>query len=153
MTTPIPVTGQIIDLTDASELAGRFGKTVTAQNLALAELMISMRTGTDISTVEIIDAMESTDRYWLAQAIVFQALWIPSQSDLLERLAVSEISTDGDSMVLDHDALMLSPMAKWALLRTSLMEWGTVDVQPDRRTLGVGYSGAVTDIGFRPWSG
>ena len=130
MTTPLPETEQLITLANANTLAGRLGKTVTEEQVLTAELVISLRTGVMINDSDVVANMSTQDRYWLAQAVVFQAVWGQGQPDLLSRLDLAQSSTDGDAIVANHDGLLLSPLAKWAILRTSVMTWGTTDVAP-----------------------
>lgn len=152
MTTPLPQLGTLISTEDAEDLAGAVGHTVTAENLAMAELVITMRTGLQISDESIVDSMEESDRYWLAQAVVFQAIWLNGQPDAATRLDVSQSSTDGDAFTLNHDGLMLAPLAKWAICKTTYMSWGSVDVAPTETVLGTGLLARnIEDVGFRRW--
>lgn len=152
MTTPLPVSGTLITLAEANSVAATFGKTVTAQNLALAELCISLRTGLSITSSTFVDSMDATDRYWIAQAVVFQALWLPGQPDLLTRIDQAITATDGDSLTINHDGLILAPLAKWAILKTTYMGWDTADAEPTQSLLGTGVIARnPEDVGFRKW--
>jgi hypothetical protein len=130
MTTPLPVSGTLITLTDANTVAGNFGQTVTAQGIALAELVISLRTGIELSDPSIVDGMEDSDRYWLAQAAVFQAIWAKGQPDLLTRIDQAQSTTDGDQITVNPEGLTIAPLAKWALLKTSYLAWNTAEAEP-----------------------
>ena len=152
MTTPLPITGSLISLADANTLAATFGQSVTAQQVALAELTISIRTGAAITDADVIADMDASDRYWLAQAIVFQAIWQKSQPDLLGRIDATQSETDGDSITANHDGLMLAPLAKWAILRTSLLTWGTAESSPASRLIGADVPAVdLEGIGYRRW--
>lgn len=149
MTAPMPATGTLVSEAQAITLATALGvPPPTAQKLALAELIISLRTGCDISDVDIVDNMDVTDRYWLAQGVVFQAIWLKDQPDLLSRLDVNQTSTDGDAFNVNHDGLILAPLAKWAILKTSLMTWDTADISPARMDAA---TRDLESIGWRRW--
>lgn len=150
--TPLPVTGTLITLAQANSVASAFAQSVTAQGIALAELFISLRTGVEISDPAVVDDMDTTDRYWLAQAVVFQAIWAKGQPDLLNRIDQKQSTTDGDAIVFDHDGLILAPLAKWALLKTTFLSWATASSEPDERMLGTGVvSSSPEDVGWRRW--
>lgn len=152
MTTPMPTFGTIISLADANTVAGNFGKTITQQEISLAELCISLRTGLALNDPDFVGNVDPTDRYWLAQAVVLQAIWLKGQPDLLVRLDQSMAETDGDALTLNHDGIALAPLAKWAILKTTFMGWDTADVAPTENMLGTGIVARnPEDVGFRRW--
>lgn len=89
---------------------------VTDATRNLAALSIELHTGL-IEDVPRAD-MSDRDLYWLRQATCFQAAWLLSQPDYLERLAVTSASQDGQSANAGNaDWLTLAPLTRKALRR------------------------------------
>lgn len=94
------------------------GRTVTDADRNLAVASIEPLIGL-IEEVERTD-ISDRDRYWLRQAVAFQAVWIASQPDYLERNAVSSMSQDGQSANgANPEWLLLNGNARRALKRLS----------------------------------
>lgn len=94
------------------------GRVVTETTRNLAAQSIEMHTGL-IEGVERTD-ISDRDRYWLGQAVAYQAVWLLAQPDYLERNAVSSVSQDGQSATAGNpDWLTLAPAARKCLKRLS----------------------------------
>lgn len=93
------------------------GMTVDEGTRNLAAASLELVTGL-IEEVERSD-ISDRDRYWLRQAVAFQAAWISIQADYLERSDVSSVSQDGQSAQGNPDWLVLSPLARKAIKRLS----------------------------------
>lgn len=148
---PVPPALVIITLANAQEIATRMGKTIDEENLVLAEFIVTGRAGIPLMVDFDASALDSVDLHWLQNAVVAQAIWLPGQPDITERLDVSQTSTDGDAMHLNHDALLLAPLAKWFLIKTRFLQSSWTDVAPAGMVLDQGR--VSTDVGFRQWSG
>lgn len=102
------------------------GKTVTELDRNIAVYAVELNTG----AIESVDRPDMTrrDAYWLRQAVAFQAAWLTTTPDYLERNDISAASQDGESVTLNPDALVLAPLAKRAIKRLS---WrGTRTIRP-----------------------
>lgn len=101
-----------------AEILTAVGKTVTDATRNLAAQAIELKTGL-IETVERTD-ISSRDRYWLKLAVAYQAAWLLTQPDYLDRHAVSEVAQDGQRAVAANpDWLVLAPLARTAIKRLS----------------------------------
>lgn len=140
----------IITLDDAQAVAAAMGGSITQSNLIRAEFMVSSRAGVALTSDFDASTIDITDLYWLQRAVVAQAMWLPGQPDILSRLDAIQTSSDGDSVNLNHDGIMLAPLAKWALIKTSYMQSSYTDVAPVGMVVDVG---RVQDRGYFPWSG
>ncbi len=71
--------------------------------------------------IESVPRVNIADRdlYWLKLAVCYQAAWLPTQPDFLERTDISAATQDGQSVTLKPDALVLAPMARRSLKRLS----------------------------------
>lgn len=74
----------------ASDVATVTGKTVTAENVAVA---ISSIAAAVARTTD--DVLPNRDLYWLKQAVCWQAAWLLDQPDFTGRSAVAGITQDG----------------------------------------------------------
>lgn len=105
--TPWATTAQILNAT---------GKVVTEPTRNLAAQSIELHTGL-IEEVERTD-ISDRDRYWLRLAVSYQAAWLLTQPDYLDRLAVVSVAQDGQSAAAGNpDWLTLAPLARKALKR------------------------------------
>jgi hypothetical protein len=94
------------------------GKVITAQTRTLAASAIEDHTGL-LEGVERTD-ISARDRAWLRKAVCYQAAWLLTQSDYLERNAVSAVAQDGHSATAGNpDWLTLAPLARKCLKRLS----------------------------------
>ncbi|WP_445520440.1 hypothetical protein [Streptomyces sp. NEAU-174] len=73
--------------------------------------------------------MRTRDVYWLGKAVAYQAAWLVGQYDVSTRLDSSQVQQDGVVASLDAKAMVLAPMAKWALQRVSWMRSRTVHLR------------------------
>lgn len=140
----------IITYADAQAVATAMGATVTEPNVVMAEYVVSSRAGVTLDPDFDASALDTKDLYWLQRAVVSQAIWLNGQPDLMSRLDAVQISTDGDSMNLNHDGMLLAPLAKWALIKTSFLQSGYTDVAPVGMVIDVG---RVQDRSYYPWGG
>lgn len=107
-------------------------KNVTEDTRDLAAQAIELHTGL-IEAVERKD-ISDRDRYWLMLATSYQAAWLLTQPDYLERNAVSAVTQNGQSATAGNpDWLTLAPMARKALKRMSWRGVRTVSTQTGRR--------------------
>lgn len=110
------------------------GKTVTPLDRTMAVNAIELHTG-------LIEEVERTglsdrDRYWLKLAVCYQAAWLLSQPDYLERNAVSSVSQDGQSATGGNpEWLKLAPMARTAIKRLSWRGTRTRTTQEGNRSV------------------
>lgn len=117
-----------------TQINNAIGKVVTEVTRNLAAQSIELHTGL-IEEVERAD-ISTRDRYWLKLAVCYQAAWLLTQPDYLERLAVSSASQDGQSAAAGNaDWLTLAPLARKALKRLSWRGTRTVNTQSDQRTV------------------
>jgi hypothetical protein len=100
------------------QIATITGVTVDEQTRTLAVATIEQIIGL-IEEVERKDVSDR-DRYWLRQAVAFQAAWLVAQPDYLERNAVSSAGQDGQSATgANPEWLLLSGNARRSLKRLS----------------------------------
>lgn len=110
------------------------GRVVTQPTIDLAASVIEAKTGL-IQAVERTD-ISDRDRYWLGQAVAFQAVWLLAQPDYLERNAVSSAAQDGQSATAANaDWLTLAPMARTCLKRLSWRGVRTIASTGSRRVV------------------
>lgn len=114
------------------------GVVVDAPTVSLAARTIELKTGL-IEAVERVD-MTDRDRYWLKLAVCYQAAWLPTQADYLERTKVTSAAQDGQSANYAPDALELAPLARTALKRLSFA--GSRSVTPQ----GAGHIGRIDPL-------
>ncbi|MCU1617788.1 MAG: hypothetical protein JWO98_5328 [Frankiales bacterium] len=117
-------------LTDIENL---LGVTVDAKARMVAVNAIELTTG----AIEAVPRplMYDRDRYWLKLAVCYQAAWIASQPDYLERNAVTAVSQDGQSATgANAEWLILAPLARKALKRVSWRGPRKMAVGTDRTT-------------------
>ena len=123
-------------------IAETTGKTVTATERNLAAQAIELATG----AIELVVRIDVTarDLYWLKLAVCYQAAWLASQADYLERSNVMNVSQDGMSATGAADWLTLGPMARKAVKRLS---WkGSRTLSPRSTTgLSAGVSPLISD--------
>lgn len=102
-----------------AEVAGDLtGKTIDVLTRNIAAMAVELHTGL-IESVPRED-MTRRDRYWLRQAVAFQAAWLLTQPDYLDRLAVRGIQQEGQSAEAGNpDWLTLAPLARKALRKLS----------------------------------
>lgn len=146
----ITSTELIITFLDAQTVAEAMGFSVTQPNVVLAEFMVSSRAGLQLDPDFDASTLDTKDLYWLQRAVVAQAIWLNGQPDILGRLDSNQISTDGDSVNLNHDGMLLAPLAKWALIKTSYLQSAYTDVAPAGMLIDVG---RVQDRTYYPWGG
>lgn len=119
-----------------AQINAAIGKVVTETTRNLAAQSIELHTGL-IEEVERVD-ISGRDRYWLKLAVCYQAAWLLTQPDYLERLAVSSASQDGQSATAGNaDWLTLAPLTRKALKRLSWRGTRTVNTQAGRKILNV----------------
>lgn len=92
-------------------------KIVSDQKRNEAAATIELHTGL-IESVERTD-ISGRDRYWLKQAVSYQAAWLSAQADLYERNDVDSAGQDGESATFRPDAHTLAPLARKAIKRLS----------------------------------
>lgn len=110
------------------------GVSVDQSMVDLAASVISQKTGAiDDATIMPAGFIGPRDLYWLGQAVMFQAAWMPSQPDLLGRLDATEVMADGQRVYLKADANVLAPLARGAMKRLS---WRGSRTAMDRRVAG-----------------
>lgn len=115
-----------------SVIADVTGKTVTALDRNIAAAALELNTGL-IESVPRVD-MSRYDRYWLRQAVAFQAAWLVAQPDYLERNAIASASQDGQSAAMGNpDWLVLAPLARKALKRMSWRGVRTIETTGPQR--------------------
>lgn len=107
------------------------GKTIVALDRTMAVNAIELHTGF-IEVVERVD-MTDRDRYWLKLAVCYQAAWLLTQPDYLERNNVSSVSQDGQSTTGNPDWLTLAPLARKAIKRMSIKGPRTIVVGREER--------------------
>jgi hypothetical protein len=118
---------------------GITGKDVDQDAINLARDVIELKSG----AIEAAAEVGPRDRYWLGKAVAYQAAWLASQVDYLERLSVTSASQDGQSANYTADGLELAPLARLALKRLS---WrGTRTVQPGAAPAGVKLTPLISD--------
>ena len=114
------------------QVATLTGKTVDEPTRALAAAAIELHTGL-IEGVER-KGLKDRDAYWLRLAVCFQAAWLMTQPDYLERNAVSSVSQDGQSATGGNpDWLTLAPLARKAIKRLSWRGARTIVVDDGAR--------------------
>lgn len=128
------------------------GKDVDATTRNLAAASVELTTGL-IESVERSD-ISARDRYWLRQAVAFQAAWISIQADYLERSDVASVSQDGQSTQGNPDWLVLAPLARralkklsWRGVRTMLLPVGTERAQRLSALISDDHPGWRADLG------
>lgn len=107
-------------------------RNVTGDTRDLAAQAIEMHTG----LIEAVDRpdISDRDRYWLMLATSYQAVWLMSQPDYLERLAVGTVTQDGHSATPGNpDWLTLAPAARKCLKRLNWRGVRTVQTAGVRR--------------------
>lgn len=108
------------------------GRAVTEQTRTLAVSAVELSTGL-IEEVYRID-LTDRDRYWLRCAVAYQAAWLLTQSDYLERNAVASVSQDGQTATAGNaDWLILSPLARKAIRKLSWRNPRVIEVGYDER--------------------
>jgi hypothetical protein len=100
-----------------ADIATVTGKTVTAAIRDQAAAAIELHTGA-IESVPRVD-MSRRDAYWLRQAVCFQAAWLESTPDYLERNDIKTTSQDGASATGGPDWLTIAPLARKAIKKLS----------------------------------
>lgn len=86
-----------------------------------AEYILGSKLGLILDEEFTTDAFSRQDRYFLAQACLWQAVWMQGHPDLFLRFNSDMMETDGDKMTIKDDGLLYGPLARWALSRTSFM--------------------------------
>jgi hypothetical protein len=101
-----------------------------AGTLALAQSIIETTVN---RTEDANGSMRTRDLKTLARAVAFQAIWLPSQPDLLSRVGAQGVSQDGLTAQFRSAAdQLLAPLAQRALKNLSWM--GTRSVRFGTRT-------------------
>jgi hypothetical protein len=93
------------------------GKTVDETTRGLAAQAIELSCGL-IESVPRVN-MTRRDAYWLRQAVCYQAAWLASTPDYLERNDVKNVNQDGASAEGGPDWLILAPLARRAVKKLS----------------------------------
>jgi hypothetical protein len=103
----------------ASQALGFTGQTVTEAELSVASSLITLYSEADAA--QAATSILDRDRYWLAAATSFQALWMRGKPGLLEfRESHTSSSADGVSTQRSKDTdIMLAPLAARALRNLS----------------------------------
>lgn len=118
-------TGDVTDIT---------GATVDDAAVRRAEATIELHAGTIARLT--VDVVGARDRYWLQQAVAYQAGWEAEQAGLYSRSDVSSVGQDGQQVQFKPDGQVLAPLAKRALKRLS---WkGTRTTNPGTLTRNLG---------------
>jgi hypothetical protein len=90
---------------------------VTAEQISAAQVVIEIYGGV---TTAASAALKPRDLRLIRYAVAYQAVWMPSQVDLLTRMDVDNVNQDGiEYSKGDPDAHILAPLAKQCLLRLS----------------------------------
>lgn len=110
-----------------SDVSTLTGVTVTDAQLTQAQGLIDIHAG---RTYAALDRTGTRDAAWLKAAVAYQAAWLTGQPDLFQRLDVTEIPQDrGTPPAITEKALVLAPMAKWALKRVSWLKSRSLHVR------------------------
>lgn len=110
------------------------GKAADAATRNMAANAVELLTGL-VESVERTD-LASRDAYWLKLAVAYQAAWLLSQPDYLERSAIASASQDGQSATMGNaDWLVLAPLARKALKRLSWRGIRTANTYPSPRAI------------------
>lgn len=135
-----------------AEIKSVTGVDVDEPTRSLAAASVELVTGL-IEEVERTD-ITARDRYWLRQAVAFQAAWLVIQADYLERSDVSSASQDGQSAQGNPDWLVLSPLARkaikrlsWRGVRTMVIPSGAVRAQRVSALISDDHPGWRADLG------
>lgn len=119
--------------------------------LLYAQAMIELFIGRteSLATAEL----SARDLEWLRRAVVYQAVWLKTNPDAVQRIEVSELSQDGVSGTLTGDALVLAPLARRAINKLSWKGSRSVCVAPlDYRGRRIYWPGdPIIDYNFESW--
>lgn len=114
------ITGHPDSWTSPGEVLSLTGVAVTEAQLAYAQGVIDIYSGT---TTAAIDDIGDRDLRLLKMAAGYQAVWQIQQVDVTSRSDVTDVSQDGMSFKpLDADALVLAPLARRCLERLSWLK-------------------------------
>ena len=125
------------------------GKTVSEVTRNLAAQAIELHTGA-IESVPRVD-MTRRDAYWLRQAVCFQAAWLASTPDYLERNDITAANQDGASATGGPDWMTLAPLARKAVKRLSWRGTRTVLTGRPGALLGTTDALAEGQDNRQPW--
>lgn len=117
----------------ADQALGFTGITVTAQQLLVASSLITLYSEADFA--QEANTILTRDRYWLAMATSYQAVWMPSKPGLLQlRESHKDTSADGVRTSRQSDSdIMLAPLAARALRNLSWIKGRDVSYANIRR--------------------
>lgn len=102
-----------------TEVQAKTGVTVDQATLDLAQSIIEVFADVD-PDITTDDDITARDKYRLKMAVVFQAAWQDTQTDLIARTDVSQLGQEGVSFTYANpDASQLAPLAKRSLDRLS----------------------------------
>lgn len=122
--------------------------------LAFAQTTIAIRCGLDVEDLDTYDALDDQDRAGLKQATAFQARWLRSQFDFMDRMNLADENADGESRTYRGNALMLAPWAEWALSNTRFSATIGTTIDTPRAGIEDTYEllpGFVDERTWRPW--
>lgn len=140
----------MVDWATVADVADVTGETVTEANVKTAARTLE----TMIGLIEAVDrpSISDRDRYWLRQAVCFQAPFVRDNPDLFSRADVTSAAQDGESASFRNvDAHILAPLARKAIRRLS---WRGLtrpgDRQRVRGTLNVNSEEYDDSLAWRP---
>lgn len=90
---------------------------VTVEQISAASSIIEIFSNV---TTDAIAALKPGDLRHIKKAVAYQAVWMPSQIDLLTRMDVDNLNQDGiEYSKGNEDAHILAPLARMCLIRLS----------------------------------
>lgn len=101
------------------------GQTITGTQLVQAQAIIDMAAG---RTYLAAPRTGTRDAYWLKLAVAYQGAWMTGQPDIFSRLDIQALPGTGRPVPLGPNAIMIAPMAKWALKRVSWLKTRSVHI-------------------------
>lgn len=133
------------------------GIAVTVENVATAEEVIALKLGILLDEEFDVDLWDRNDKHWVRRAVIYEAAWLKSHPDLLIRINAELMITDDDSVHIEDDGLLLAPLARWALLRTSVfrarsaqLDSATAALRSQFRPIDP-FAGRYDNAGYYPW--
>lgn len=118
----------------AAEVSAITGKTVSAENVALASSIISTFSGADVEAPA--ESITAVDRRHLKRATAWQAAWLASKPGLItERESAESITSDTQAITRgSRDDALLAPLAQRELKSLSWVGTRSVIVRGPRAT-------------------
>lgn len=121
------------NLVDAGQVMSATGRSVDAAAIAVAQSVVEIETGYDLSTTEAVERWRARDLRMLRQAVAWQTAYMDVNPDVATQLGnLQSANANGvsASWAGTSDSSLLAPLAKKALARLSQRGSRTMYARP-----------------------